>query len=380
MSQQPAAIATPTVLALGLELGYLTPTQVQDTVALHKQLTRGKLQFPIEQILLQKRYITSAQFKTLADEMDLRRARMTTHSNLTHAQKMAALKFFGKFEIHSLLSEKGYTRVYKAHDATSDCLVVLKVLPANLSKNSQWIERFRREMYLAGNLHHPNLVTTYECGSAGGAPYIAMEYLEGVSIGHRLEREGNMPEQIAWQIGREAAKGLAHAEEHGVVHRDIKPDNILLTSDGRVKIIDMGLAKSLVVLTHVTAAGESVGTPLYMAPEQATGKAEIDARADIYGLGCSLYHMLTGTVPFFAESATEVMFSHVQAPRPDPREIVPELSDATSKLIRRMMAINVDERPASGRMLIEDIDLLLKWLPATPAAKLYLPQIVASEG
>jgi serine/threonine-protein kinase len=310
--------------------------------------------------------------------MDLRRARQTAHANLTHAQKMAALKFFGKFDIQTLLSERGYTRVYKARDVNADREVVLKVLPANLSKNSQWIERFRREMYLAGNLKHPNLVTTYECGSAEGSPYIAMEWLDGVSIGHRLEREGNMPEAICWQIIREAAKGLAYAEEHGIVHRDIKPDNILLTADGRVKIIDMGLAKSLVVVTQLTAAGESVGTPLYMAPEQATGKSEIDSRADIYGLGCTLYHMLTGMVPFFAESATDVMLKHVQATRPDPREIFPELSEASSKLVQRMIAINPDERPPTARALLEDIEFVLRWLIINPTSRLFLPQIVPS--
>jgi len=379
MSVQPAAnIAPSNVLAICLELGYLTQTQVYQLLNLQKQVTRGKVPVKPEQLLLQQRLITPAQYKTLNDELDLRHARATEHAGLSHSQRVAALKFFGKFDLLTLLSEKGYTRVYKAHDSEADRDVVLKVLPPNLARGSQWIERFRREMYLAANLTHPNLVTTYECGAAEDSPYIAMEYLDGVSIGHRLEREGNIPERTAWAIIREAACGLGHAEAHGIIHRDIKPDNILLSSDGRVKIIDLGLAKSLVVLTELTAAGEAVGTPLYMAPEQAYGKKELDARADIYGLGCTLYHMLTGSVPFFAESATEVMLLQIQGARPDPRDLLPELNAGTSRILKRMMAINTADRQHSFIDLLDDIDVLLKWLAPTDADKRFLPQISPS--
>ncbi|HYG77692.1 MAG TPA: serine/threonine-protein kinase [Planctomycetota bacterium] len=378
MSVQPAANAAQTVLALCLELGYVTQAQLQETLALQKQMLRGKVEIKAEQLLLQQRLITPAQYKTLHDELDLRRARASTFQGLTHSQKIAAMKFFGKYDLIHVLSEKGYTRVYKARDTENDRLVVLKVLPPNLTKGSQWIERFRREMHLAGNLSHPNLVTTYECGAASDSPYIAMEWLEGTTIGYRLEREGNIPEHTAWLIVREAAKGLAYAEEFGVVHRDIKPENLLLAQDGRVKIIDMGLAKSLVISAHLTATGEAVGTPLYMAPEQALGKKEIDSRADIYGLGCTIFHMLTGSVPFFAENATDVMFQHIQGPRPDPRDILPDLSVETARLVKRMLAVEPNERSESPAALLEDIEVLLHRIPRTDADRRFLPQIFVS--
>jgi len=193
--------------------------------------------------------------------------------------------------------------------------------------------------------------------------YMAFEFIEGRSLEDRLEREGNFPERTAWLITREVAKGLAFAASNGVLHRDIKPENILCSHDGHVKIIDMGFSKSLADDTSLTQAGTTVGTPFYISPEQARGTRDLDARTDLYSLGCTAYHMLTGSVPFLGEQVTDIMLKHTKAPRPDPREILPEISEGSAKLVMRMMAISPNDRPGSAAEVVTEIDALLESLP-----------------
>jgi serine/threonine-protein kinase len=210
----------------------------------------------------------------------------------------------GRYAIERELGHGGMATVWLARDLRYDRLVALKVLRPELAV-SLGAERFLREIMLAARLQHPHVVSVYESGeieTAGhpGAPvlWFAMPYVEGESLRERLRRQGRLPRREALRIAREAARGLHYAHEHGVIHRDVKPENILLTRDGSTLVADFGIARPTgsTSASHLTGTGIVVGTPAYMSPEQALG-AELDARTDIYSLGCVLYEMLTGEPP-----------------------------------------------------------------------------------
>jgi serine/threonine protein kinase len=364
------------LLAMGVDLGYLTQAQADEALQRQKELRKGRISLSLQQVMLETGLITPTQLRTINDELELRRAQAAARSS--SLMTAATAPNIGGYQVLSALSDNGYTQVLKAIHVESGRKAVLKVLPAALSQSSQWLERFRREMNLVSNLAHPNIIEVYECGSSDNLPYIAFEYLDGMNVSLRLEREGNFPEKVAWMISREVARGLSFIEERGVLHRDIKPDNILCGLDGRVKIIDLGLSKSLLDATSITALGETVGTPFYMSPEQATGTRGLDHRTDIYALGCVTYHMLTGSVPFFGKDAVEVMLKHNESPRPDPREVIPELSDESSVLVKWMMARNTDDRPASANQLVEAMSELIGRLPDPPAGARSILTVVPS--
>ena len=370
---QPAAQARPELLDVALELGFLTHAQVADFLLHEKHWRRGRIHVPVSQALLELKLLNVAQLRTLNDELEMRSKRRALPGAQPHA-----VPLLGKFKVLKILHENGYTRVYRALDTLHDRVVVLKVLPRGMSKQSQWYERFQREMNLVGGLSHPNIVDVYECGTLDESPYISFEFVDGPSLALRLEREGNIAEQPALLICREAAKALAHIEASGILHRDMKPENVLCGLNGRVKIIDLGLSKSLLDGCMITAVGETVGTPFYMSPEQATGTHGLDHRTDIYALGCTTYHMLTGSVPFFAEDATEVMLRHVQAPRPNPREIVPEITQGGASLVTWMMATHPEERPDSAKRVVAAIDALLPGIPDPPPTSRSVLRIVPS--
>ena len=350
------------MLQLGVNLGMLTAEQVQSVCALQSQMRRSGISLPVGQTLLERKYISLPQLKDLRREFN-RRMAAARQAAPTAPAKEPVTKKFGQYEIIKVLSEKDRARVFQARDTMMNRIVVLKVLPRSMTSDPQWAERFRREIILAGKLAHPNIATVYGAGEVDGNPLMTIEYIEGMSLGERLEREGNMPEKVAWRMAREVAKGLAFAASNGVVHRDIKPDNILCSVDGRIKIIDMGLSKSEGDVSGLTLDGTTVGTPFYISPEQARGTRDVDSRSDLYSLGCTVFHMLTGSVPFFHEEFTEVMRRQAQAPRPDPRDVLPEINEASALLVMRMMSINPVDRPDSFESLIEEIDAMLPMLP-----------------
>jgi len=364
---------TANMLELGVKLGMLTPEQVESVSSLQKQMRRAGISLPVGQTLLERKYITLPQLKSLRQELTQREEAKPA------AAPEKATKKFGQYEILRVLSEKDRARVFKARDTMMNRIVVLKVLPRSMTSDPQWAERFRREIILAGKLNHPNIATVYGAGEVDGNPLMAIEFIEGMSLGERLEREGNLPEKVAWRTAREVAKGLAFAAANGVVHRDIKPDNILCSDDGRIKIIDMGLSKADNDTSGLTLEGTTVGTPFYISPEQARGTRDLDSRTDLYSLGCTVFHMLTGSVPFFHEEFTEVMFRQAQAPRPDPREILPEISEGSALLVLRMMSIKPEDRQQSFEELIEEIDLILPTLPEPYADVRPVAQVASTD-
>lgn len=355
---------TAAVLDMGVELRLITQAQANEVRKRREELKGGGISVSAAQVMLERKFVTAIDLKKLMLELEARRRKSPGASTQAPAVKTPAQpKKFGQYEILETLSESGRCRVVKARDTVMDRLVVLKVLPPSVAKDRQWAERFKREMLVAGKLSHPNIVTTYGASEVDGTQIMVMEFVEGLSLGDRLEREGNFPEKTTWLMAREVAKALAYAAQNNILHRDIKPENILCSRGGKVKIIDMGLSKSMADDTGLTAAGTTVGTPFYISPEQARGTSNLDSRTDIYSLGCTVFHMLTGSVPFMREALTDVMLAHTQAPRPDVRELLPEISEASANLVKRMMAIKPEDRPGSPDALVAEIDLLLPNIP-----------------
>jgi len=367
------------LLDVGIELGYLTRPQADAVLARQAHLRRGGVMLSLTQVLVERKYVVGSQLKLLMNEVEFRRK----HAILATpepAQRPPPPRKFGQYEVLEVLAEKSRARVIKARDTTMDRIVVLKVLPPAAAADKQWFERFRREMQLSGKLSHPNIVSTFGAGEIDGCPLMIMEYADGLSLNERLDREGNVPEKIAWLIAREIAKGLGFAASQGIMHRDIKPANIMCSNDGRIRIADMGFSKSMNDDSSLTAAGTTVGTPFYISPEQAEGSIDIDTRTDIYSLGCTVFHMLTGSVPILGESMMEVMMNHSKAPRPDPRSILPEISEASANLVKKMMAVKPRDRHGSAVELIIEIDALLPLLPEPVAEIRPLNRFSGSEG
>ncbi|HEY3321915.1 MAG TPA: serine/threonine-protein kinase [Planctomycetota bacterium] len=379
MSEKPAASTDPVVglLDVGIELKYLTPTQSEAARKRLLELRQGGINVPIGQILVEQRILHPAQLRSLMFELEYRR--LNQPKVVAPAPRPVQTRKFGQYEVIEVLSESGRSRVLKARDSVMDRLVVLKVLPQHLVGDEQWYERFKREMHLAGKLSHPNIVCAYGASEIEGCPSIVLEFVDGLSLADRLEREGNLPEKTAWLVAREVTKALAYAASLNILHRDIKPANIIFGQDGKVKICDLGLSKSMADDMGLTAAGTTVGTPFYIPPEQAHGSKNIDGRADIYSLGCTVFHMLTGSVPFLCGGITDVMVAHTQAPRPDPRDLLPEISEGSSKLVMRMMAIKPDDRPASAQVLVTEIEKLLPLLAEPKALERPVANVDPSE-
>ena len=200
----------------------------------------------------------------------------------------------GGFELLARIGKGGMGAVYKARQISLDRLVALKILPRSLAKQKDFVTRFMREARAAGQLQHSNIVGGIDVGEADGYHYFAMEYVEGETAGAMISREGTLDGETTLRMLTDVAKGLAHAHENGLIHRDVKPSNMLIEKSGRVKLCDLGLARSTQEDSSLTQTGTAMGTPYYMSPEQIAGKHDIDARTDIYSLGAVGYHLLAG--------------------------------------------------------------------------------------
>ncbi len=260
----------------------------------------------------------------------------------------------GNYEILRELGRGGMGVVYKAHEQSLQRIVALKVLSPALAEDPVFVKRFMREARAAARLDHPNIVTVYAVGEHNGAYYIAMQYVKGQSVAERIREEGQLDVNEAFQIAREVAEALANAHGQSIVHRDIKPQNIMLDQAGRAKVMDFGLAKLLEANSDLTMKGDRIGTPMYMAPEQIRGK-KVDTRADIYALGVVLYQMLAGSPPYKADTPLTVMRQVTEA-EPDPLE---EFNSSVCKplvrVVQKMMAKDLDERYGSAEEVARDI-------------------------
>ena len=261
---------------------------------------------------------------------------------------------FGDYEILAELGAGGMGKVYRARDLTLERIVALKTLAPHFGSDTGFVQRFLKEARAAARLNHPSIVQIYDFGQVGDTYYLAMEYVDGHSLGAYLRR-GHFTERDALLVIRHAARALAVAHAEGLVHRDIKPDNLMLTSKGEVKLVDLGIAKRVDEDQALTQTGQAVGTPHYISPEQIRGSKDIDARADIYSLGATLYHLVTGHTPFRGTSGALVMSMHLVQPLADPRSYVPGLSEGICRVIRKMMAKSRDERYSDVDALDRDL-------------------------
>jgi serine/threonine-protein kinase len=265
----------------------------------------------------------------------------------------------GKYEVVAHIATGGMGAVYKAIDTVLKREVALKVLPPDMASKPGALERFRREARNAARLRHENIVTIYEFDQNGTTFYLAMEFVEGIDLAEYIERKGRVDPEEARIITIQAAHALEHAYTQGIVHRDIKPSNFLVTRKGDrllVKMSDFGLARETSEEeARVTRVGHTVGTVDYMAPEQARDCGSADIRSDIYSLGCTLFHMLTGRAPFPEGCIPERLYKHAHEEPADVRQLNPRVSEAFCAVVRRMLLKNPDDRYSTPGALLKDL-------------------------
>ena len=260
----------------------------------------------------------------------------------------------GRYRLESKLGSGGMSTVYQARDETLERSIAVKVMHAEISDQPDQIERFRREARAVARVSHPNVVAVIDAGEDGGHPYIVFEHVDGETLKQRIDRLGRLPVDEAVAYAIEVGRGLGAAHARRLVHRDVKPQNVLIDSEGRAKVTDFGIARSL---EHdgLTRTGRVLGTTDYVSPEQAMGR-EVDARSDIYSLGVLLYEMLTGRVPFEAETLVGVAMKHVNEPMPNVQHARPEVSSVLAAVIERATHKEPRKRYSDMSSMLADLE------------------------
>ena len=280
----------------------------------------------------------------------------------------------GKYRIEELIGSGGFAWVYKAFDPELEIHVALKVLKPQFAGDPTFEERFRREAATAAKLRHPNIIKIYSVGRHGEAVYFAMDYYPS-GLADRLEVANFLPEEFVVRVGIDVAQALGYAHREGVIHRDIKVDNILFDAHGNAVVADFGIARAVSGYTGQTGTNMVVGTPQYFAPEQARAKA-LDGRADIYSLGVTLYRAATGRLPFEGDDWYEIARQHVEEPPPPPRTVNPDLTPAFEAALLHCLQKLPDDRPATGELFAQELATLL---PATLETSAYRTRFTGSE-
>ncbi len=273
-------------------------------------------------------------------------------------ERLSSTVLSGRYRLESKLGSGGMSTVYLALDEVLDRPVAIKLLHREISDQEDQLERFRREARAAARLSHPNLVSVIDAGEDEGRPYIVFEYIEGRTLKRRIQDEGGLPVDEAVAYAIEIGRGLTAAHARKLVHRDVKPQNVLIDPDGRAKVTDFGIARSL-ESEGLTATGRVLGTTDYVAPEQAMGE-DVDERSDVYSLGIVLYEMLTGDVPFRAETQVGVAMKHVNEPLPDVQSKRPEASAALAAVIDRATTKDPRDRYSSVAEMVRDLETTLE--------------------
>jgi serine/threonine protein kinase len=277
------------------------------------------------------------------------------HREVGKLVRMIQLKqaLSGRYVVERPIGRGGMAQVYQGTDKVLGRTVAIKVLAEHYTRDEAFVRRFRREAQAAAKLNHPGVVSVFDTGSDGDVQYIVMEYVEGRTLADVLAKEERLPPDKAADIAAQAADALAFAHAAGLVHRDVKPGNIMLTEEGSVKVMDFGIARALEAET-ITQTATVFGTASYLSPEQARGE-RVDHRSDIYSLGVVLYEMLAGRPPFAADSAVAIAYKHVSEPPPPLREVAPEVPSRLDAVTLRAMAKDPAERYQNASAMATDL-------------------------
>lgn len=275
---------------------------------------------------------------------------------MTLAAEQLIGQTIGPYTVDRLIGQGGFAWVFAGRRTAEGTPIALKVLKPRYAGDPQFETRFRNEAKVASELKHPNIVRILEIAKTNEVTYFAMD-LYADSLASRLSREGPLPEDALIAAARDVARGLAFAHQSGIIHRDIKVDNVLFTADGRGVIADFGIARAVSGYATATGVNMTIGTPHYVSPEQAQGR-KLDGRSDLYALGVTLYKAATGDLPFRSNDWFELARMHVEDPPPPPRTRRPDLSTRFERIILRCLAKHPDDRYASADELLAELDAI----------------------
>jgi serine/threonine-protein kinase len=330
---------------LVVDQGLATPEEVHHAIEKAKALREENNQASLVQIMVDNEYVTKRQIARLKQIIEAERS----------GQKIPGYKILGK------LGAGAMATVFKAKQLSLDRTVAIKVLPRKFSANQQFIERFYAEGRAAAQLNHPNIVQAFDVGKAGDYHFFVMEFVDGRTVYDDITKHKRYTEAEAIDIVMQIAEALQHAHERGLIHRDVKPKNIMINQDAVAKLADMGLARAISDKEAAEAeAGKAFGTPYYISPEQIRGEKNIAPPADIYSLGATLYHMVTGNVPFDGKNPSAVMHKHLKAELAPPDHVNPRLSAGVSEVIEMMMAKDPRKRYQTCKDLLVDLRAIRK--------------------
>lgn len=341
---------------LVVEKGLATSQEVQK--CLEEQRKASEDSDPNErslaQLLITHGVVTSRQIDRLRPEVEQQRAEQQIPG----------------YQILARLGAGAMATVYKAKQLSLDRMVAIKVLPRKHTNNPQFVERFYAEGRAAAKLNHPNIVGALDVGKASEYHYFVMEYVEGHTVFDDITKKGPYTEEQALKVAIQVVRALEHAHAAGFIHRDVKPKNLMITPDGTAKLADMGLARAISDREAAEAEqGKAYGTPYYISPEQIRGEMNVDFRADIYSFGATLYHMVTGRVPFDGPNPSAVMHQHLKAELVPPDHLNPELTSGISEIIEVCMAKSRDRRYANTSDLLEDLRAVASGEPPLQARR-----------
>ncbi|HSW47046.1 MAG TPA: serine/threonine-protein kinase [Phycisphaerae bacterium] len=332
---------------LAIEHKLLTLAELNTCMEERQALVLAGKRVSLIEVMIKSGYVTRSQLQRLGGDME--------DSIATRAQQIPGFQILGK------LGAGAMATVFKARQLSLDRIVAIKVLPKKLGENPEFVDRFYKEGRAAARLNHNNIVQAIDVGEAGGYHYFVMEYIDGKTVYDDLAAQQMYSESEALRIIIQMARALEHASARGFIHRDVKPKNIMLTRDAVAKLADMGLARETADMKAAMAeAGRAYGTPYYISPEQIRGELNIDFRADMYSLGATFYHMVTGRVPFEGTTPAAVMHKHLKEPLKPPDHAVPTLSSGIGEVIERMMAKKREHRYATWGDLLVDLDAVAR--------------------
>jgi len=326
-------------LDVAVEMGFLGPEDIQRSCEVLQHLGASGATKLLEQILIEQNMLSEEQVSLVWQEQDRRRS---------------GARFVGPYQVIEKIGAGGFGAVYRARLPGSARDLAIKILPPSVAADGRYLECFIREAKLAATLDHDNIVRGLGPGQSGGLHYFAMEYVDGENVQQILDRRKRLGEREALDIVVPIARALQHANWHGLVHQDVKPENILIDRQGVPKLLDLGLARRANDL-HASR----MGTPLYISPETIKGDRPIDIRSDIYSLGATLYHMLTGRPPFTGGDDAETLKRHVMEELTWPQDIAPELSDGICQVLAKMLAKDPAHRYANPKELLFDLEVAL---------------------